>query len=259
MKSFHCSLTPNSMKKTAYVKKPYAVKKVIKKPYKKNDANALQVCKVNGTCPVPDVYRCQFRYGGYDSISMSAGSLYTGQYIYAANSLYDPLVSGGGTQPYYYDQLVAPSSGTTGLFKAWKVSGCKIDFEFCSAGPNTVPVYVWLLPISSDNSSLPTLPPNLDEYPRSKRVTLTPGGGSQTAQKITNYLPIHTHENITWNDWNANDYDYQGAYNLNPQKTCYWYVIAKPADGSTTSMIFMKTSITYYAELSERNQELDYS
>ena len=50
------------------------------------------------------------------------------------------------------------------------------------------------------------IPPNLDEYPRSKRITLTPGGGSQTAQKITNYLPTYVHDNITWNDWNVNDY-----------------------------------------------------
>lgn len=248
------------MKKTVTVKKkPFATKKTIKKTFKKNDANALSVCQIDGPCPIPDVYRCQFHYGGYDAINMSSGNLFTGQYVYAANSLYDPLQSGGGSQPYYYDQLVAPISGTTGLFKAWKVSGSKLDLEFCAAGSNTVPVYVWLVPISSDNSSLPTYPPNLDEYPRSKRCTLTPGGGSQTAQKITNYLPIHTHENITWNDWNANDYDYQGAYNTNPQKLAYWYIIAKPADGVTTSQIFMRSKITYFAELNERNQELDYS
>ena len=39
----------------------------------------------------------------------------------------------------------------------------------------------------------------------------------------------------------------------------YWYIIAKPADGATTSQIFMRAKITYYAELSERNQEIDYS
>ena len=98
------------------------------KPYKKKqrtDPNALQVCTVKGSCPVPDVYNCQFTYGGYDPINMSSANTYTGQYIYAANSLYDPLQSGGGAQPYYYDQLIAPAAGTTGLFKAWKVSGCK--------------------------------------------------------------------------------------------------------------------------------------
>ena len=81
--------------------------------------------------------------------------------------------------------------------------------------------------------------PQPRQYPRSKRITLTPGGGSQTAQKITNYLPTYVHDNITWNDWNVNDYEYQGAYSSGPQKLTYWYIIAKPADGATTSQIFM--------------------
>lgn len=236
-------------KKPTYTKKKFQPKKT----------NDLRIVSVPGECPVADVYRCQFTYGGYDPINMSAGNIYTGQYIYSGNNIYDPLQSGGGTQPYYYDQLVAPTSGDTGLYKSWRVSSSKIDIEFCAASTNAVPVYVWLLPISSDNSSLPTFPPNLDEYPRAKRVTLTPGSGSQTAQKIVNYLPVHTHENMTWNDWNVNDHDYDGSFSTGPQKTCYWYVIAKPADGATNATIFMRTKITYYTELSERNQEIDYS
>ena len=168
-----------------------APKKTVRKPFRKNDANKLSVCSIKGTCPIADVYNCQFTYGGYDPLTMSAIGLYTGQYIWGANNIYDPIQSGGGNQPYYYDQLIAPTSGVTGLYKSWKVSGSKIELEFCAAGSNTVPVYVWLLPVSSDNASLPTNPPNLDEYPRSKRITLTPGGGSQTAQKITNYLPTY--------------------------------------------------------------------
>ena len=159
------------MKKTIVVKGKSAPKKTVRKPFRKNDANKLSVCSIKGTCPIADVYNCQFTYGGYDPLTMSAIGLYTGQYIWGANNIYDPIQSGGGNQPYYYDQLIAPTSGVTGLYKSWKVSGSKIELEFCAAGSNTVPVYVWLLPVSSDNASLPTNPPNLDEYPRSKRIT----------------------------------------------------------------------------------------
>ena len=76
---------------------------------------------------------------------------------------------------------------------------------------------------------------------------------------MKNYLPTYVHENITWNDWNVNDYDYEGAYNNGPQKQTYWYVIAKPADGATTSVIYMRFKMTYYCELSERNAEVDRS
>ena len=234
-------------------------KKSFKKKKPTNDPNALSVCSIKGTCPIADVYKCQFIYGGYDPLNMVSGGLYTGQYVLSGNNLYDPLQSGGGTQPYYYDQLIAPASGVSGLYKSWKVSGSKIELEFSSASSNTVPIYVWLCPISSDNSTLPTLPPNLDEYPRSKRLTLTSGSGSHTYATMNNYLPTYTHENITWNDWNVNDYDYQGAYNVGPQKQTYWYIIAKPADGATTSVIYMRVQAPTTAELSERNQEVDYS
>ena len=97
---------PKKTKRTFKTAKPYKKKQRI-------DPNALQVCTVKGSCPVPDVYNCQFHYGGYDPINMSSANAYTGQYIYAANSLYDPLQSGGGAQP-YYDQLIAPAAGSTG-------------------------------------------------------------------------------------------------------------------------------------------------
>ena len=242
--------------RTYTTKKPIYKKKTSKKT---NDPNKLSVCKIQGTCPVADVYNCQFHYGGYDPLAMSIGNVYTAQYILSGNNLYDPIVSGGGTQPYYYDQLIAPATGATGLYKSWKVSSSKIELEFSSASSNTVPVYVWLLPVSSDNSGLPSLPPNLDEYPRSKRLTLTSGGGSHTYASLNNYLSVNVHENITWNDWNVNDYDYQGAYSIGPTKACFWYIVAKPADGATSSTIYMRYKMTYYTELSERNQEVDYS
>ena len=43
------------------------------------------------------------------------------------------------------------------------------------------------------------------------------------------------------------------------RKVPYWYIICKPADGATTSQVFMRAKLTYYTELSERNQEIDYS
>ena len=60
-----------------------APKKTVRKPFRKNDANKLSVCSIKGTCPIADVYNCQFTYGGYDPLTMSAIGLYTGQYIWA--------------------------------------------------------------------------------------------------------------------------------------------------------------------------------
>ena len=53
------------MKKTIVVKGKSAPK-TVRKPFRKNDANKLSVCSIKGTCPIADVYNCQFTYGGYD-------------------------------------------------------------------------------------------------------------------------------------------------------------------------------------------------
>ena len=184
------------MKKTIVVKGKSAPKKTVRKPFRKNDANKLSVCSIKGTCPIADVYNCQFTYGGYDPLTMSAIGLYTGQYIWGANNIYDPIQSGGGNQPYYYDQLIAPTSGVTGLYKSWKVSGSKIELEFCAAGSNTVPVYVWLLPVSSDNASLPTNPPQprrvsslKAHHPHSRRWI----SDSAEDNKLSSYLRPRQH------------------------------------------------------------------
>ena len=76
------------MKKTIVVKGKSAPKKTVRKPFRKNDANKLSVCSIKGTCPIADVYNCQFTYGGYDPLTMSAIGLYTGQYIWGANNIY---------------------------------------------------------------------------------------------------------------------------------------------------------------------------
>ena len=86
----------------------------------------------------------------------------------------------------------------------------------------------------------------------------TAAGGAST-KTLTAYLPTYVHENIPYRDWVANNYDYEGNYAFSPQKVTYWYVIVKPADGASTVIVYMKTRMTYWSELSERNQELNLS
>ena len=146
------------MKKTIRQRMKSAPKKTVRKPFRKNDANKLSVCSIKGTCPIADVYNCRVHLW-WMTHSPCQRLVSTRVSTSGAPTTSDPIQSGGGNQPYYYDQLIAPTSGVTGLYKSWKVSGSKIELEFCAAGSNTVPVYVWLLPVSSDNASLPTNPP----------------------------------------------------------------------------------------------------
>ena len=234
-------------------------KKTTRTYKKKPTKGGLVTLSVPGDCPVPDVYNCQFHYGERLSLTATGSNSYSAEFIYAGNSIYDPDVSAGGNQPYFYDQLVAPSSGNTGLYKKYLVRASRIELEFSVSSNNTVPVYVWLLPVSSNNASLPVAPPDLDEYPRNQRLMLSTAAGGASTKTLTGYLPTYIHENISYRDWAVNNYDYEGSYFSSPIKMPYWYIVVKPADGASTVIVYMKVRMTYWTELSERNQELALS
>lgn len=54
--------------------------------------------------PFPVRKKCQLVYTEIPSISVTSGS---GAYIFATNDMYDPNVTGTGTQPLYFDQISA--------------------------------------------------------------------------------------------------------------------------------------------------------
>ena len=234
-------------------------KKTVRKPFRKNDANKLSVCSIKGTCPIADVYNCQFTYGGYDPLTMSAIGLYTGQYIWGANNIYDPIQSGGGNQPYYYDQLIAPTSGVTGLYKSWKVSGSKrlslssvLQAQTLSQSMSGCSQSLQTMRLSQPIPPTSTVSSLKAHHPHSRRWI----SDSAEDNKLSSYLRPRQHH---LERLECQRLQYQGAYSSGPQKLTYWYIIAKPADGATTSQIFMNAKLTYYCELSERNQECDIS
>ena len=188
---------------------------------------------------------------------MSAIGLYTGQYIWGANNIYDPIQSGGGNQPYYYDQLIAPTSGVTGLYKSWKVSGSRLSLSSvlqaqtlsqsmsgCSQSLQTMRLSQ-PIPPTSTVSSLKA------HHPHSRRWI----SDSAEDNKLSSYLRPRQHH---LERLECQRLQYQGAYSSGPQKLTYWYIIAKPADGATTSQIFMNAKLTYYCELSLKETKVRY-
>lgn len=58
-----------------------------------------------GNSPFPPQYRCTHRYTSLKTLTASPAT--TGHLIFSANGLFDPDISGIGTQPLYFDQLSA--------------------------------------------------------------------------------------------------------------------------------------------------------
>ena len=245
------------MKKTIVVKGKSAPKKTVK-PFRKNDANKLSVCSIKGTCPIADVYNCQFTYGGYDPLTMSAIGLYTGQYIWGANNIYDPIQSGGETSPTttissLLQRQASQVSTSPGKSVAQRLSLSSVlqaqtlsqSMSGCSQSLQTMRLSQ-PIPPTSTVSSLKA------HHPHSRRWI----SDSAEDNKLSSYLRPRQHH---LERLECQRLQYQGAYSSGPQKLTYWYIIAKPADGATTSQIFMNAKLTYYCELSERNQECDIS
>lgn len=67
--------------------------------------------------PVPDELRVTLRYADPNDATASGG-LYN--YVYTTNDVYDPDVTGVGTQPAFYDELTA-------IYNRWVVTECEYD------------------------------------------------------------------------------------------------------------------------------------
>ena len=149
---------------------------------------------------------------------MSSGALYTAQYILSGNNLYDPLQSGGETSPITtisslrqlqelrdstrLGRSQAPKSNLSSVLQAQTLS--RSMSGFAPSHPTT------------EFSRLSLKPRRIPSFQASHAHI---GFGSHTFATMKNYLPTYVHENITWNDWNVNDYEYEGAYNTGPQKS----------------------------------------
>ena len=190
---------------------------------------------------------------------MSAIGLYTGQYIWGApttsttqssqevetsptttiSSLLQRQASQVSTSP---GKSVAQRLSLSSVLQAQTLSQ---SMSGCSQSLQTMRLSQ-PIPPTSTVSSLKA------HHPHSRRWI----SDSAEDNKLSSYLRPRQHH---LERLECQRLQYQGAYSSGPQKLTYWYIIAKPADGATTSQIFMNAKLTYYCELSERNQECDIS
>ena len=142
---------------------------------------------------------------------MSAIGLLHGSAHLGANNIYDPIQSGGGNQPYYYDQLIAPTSGVTGLTSPGKSVAQRLSLS------SVLQAQTLSQSMSGCSQSLQTM--RLSQpIPQPRRVSSLKAhhphsrrwiSDSAEDNKLSSYLRPRQHH---LNDWNVNDYEYQGAY-----------------------------------------------
>lgn len=182
----------------------------------------------------PKMIMIKHKYADQAAISMPAGgpALST---IYSCNSLYDPDVSGGGHQPYYFDQLSA-------LYDHYVVIGSKIRCTFMPQSQTTPAFYVNMY--IDDNAVTTSGNPIVNEEKQTgggKAMCVLPGGNN----KVT----------IT-RSWSAKKYfgkgvlantELQGTGTTSPTEQSYYVINAICANGGDTALTNVLVEIEYLA------------
>lgn len=177
----------------------------------------------------------QFTHNYVETITLSTTSGLTQHYRWSCNGMYDPNTTGGGHQPYYYDQLIP-------LYDHYTVIGSKCSIKVYPVFNQSVGVACdFGAFINDDNTTITTDPDYLAEYQTTKSRVLL-----QTTARPT----------LLTLKWSARKYfgkgvlanvDLQGTATSNPNEQSYYNIYVTPADNTSVVTFQVQVKIQYIA------------
>jgi len=193
--------------------------------------------------PVPNVMFTTLRYA--ENFVLNPGVASNAQYVFSANGMYDPNITGVGHQPRGFDQMMA-------FYGRYYVNGCKITLSCANPGTlaNSENVVVSVFPSNTSTATV-TNPWDAIEPKGCQWITFSVGGTDGTTTKpnfkLNNYVNINSWKGNTTND----DDSMSGDASNNPGYQVYW-IINMFGDGGTdlpaTNFI---VELEYYAMFKE--------
>lgn len=181
--------------------------------------------------PLQTKLRAQLNYSDYFSLDVGAGGA-TAEYVFSANGIFDPNITGVGHQPRGFDQLML-------LYDHFVVIGVKIFLTSLNAdnsNGNIVGVYV------ADNSSVPS-----DVfYPFEARMVTygvlaaEPGSSATTVELSVNPNTFLGRSSP------LSDPELKGSSTANSTEQCYLHCFCNPGPGGTdTQVVYNHVRIEY--------------
>ena len=163
------------------------------------------------------------------------------EYVFSANNLYDPNVTGTGHQPTGFDELMS-------IYDHFTVIGSKITVTF----QNTDPARNHIIAVSArDNATTSTDIRVLIENGRAKVSTLSPAQGGHDIRTITQSCAPHKY---LGRSTPLSDPDLRGSASAGPGEQVYWVLTAQPSDAYDTAQVFIWVVIEYVAVFTEPKQ-----
>lgn len=181
----------------------------------------------------PKMQEVCLRYSETVTLNTSIGTVAT--YIWSANGMFDPNITGTGHQPYYFDQYM-------GIYDHYCVTKSKFVVTF-AAKPSEPVVQVCCF-VDDDASVVPSFPDRVQENSSGIMKTVTPGGSASPF--ITRYwsaAKYFSKDPIT-------DNSLQGTSSANPTEQSY-FCVSTYAPDLTASSTVVSVLIEYTATLKE--------
>lgn len=168
-------------------------------------------------------------------IELTSTSGVPGKYVYSCNGMYDPNITGGGHQPYLFDQLSA-------LYDQYCVIGSKITFTLINTTDSLVGADIALFVSDIAAPTAATLVQDAIEQGR-KWLQLSATGGNKAVGKIS----------ATWSARKAfgksplTDDQLRGTVSANPVEQQFYQLWYVGSDNASTITLDLVTVVEYIA------------
>lgn len=165
-------------------------------------------------------------------------------YVFRANSMFDPNLTGVGHQPMYFDQYAA-------LYNHYTVIGSKITFQFTSAD-NVYPPFQVACVLDDDGAQPTPLADAVAEQTLGSKVILMPSDSTDTVRHLT--LKFSAKKNFGGSV--VNNAGLRGNATTNPTEQMFYFFSITPRSGDNAE-VRCTASIEYiavWAELKEQSQ-----
>lgn len=186
--------------------------------------------------PFPNTLFKTLRYmEGKIGLNPSAGGS-AASWVFTANGMYDPSITGTGHQPMGFDQIM-------GIYNHFRVSTCKITATFVSVDQSDQVVGVKI----TAGGALITNGQEACEGGNVMFKVLGPAGSSTDQQVIVYNLDIAKF----FGSADFKDRDYQGSQVGNPLEQCYPTVFSFPNNSSDSAGCLVTVVLEYGAQFTE--------
>lgn len=190
---------------------------------------------IRGFAPLGLKQAVRLRYCDHVALNPAVG--YSGDYVYRANDLYDPNLTGTGHQPYGFDQLMA-------MYEHFTVVGSKITVNFVNTQTAGTPMICALKLDTLDTTLASQDMQYIREMPgQLARVvnTQTPGCTLRKAFSAAKHFTIPRGSVVS-------SAPHQGAIGASPSTCAYYHVLVGPVDSSTDlASMTLTVTIDYFA------------